>query len=778
MTVTPPTSPAGAVFLSYAREDSTAVRGIADALRAAGIEVWFDQNELVGGDAWDRKIRSQIKECALFLPVVSASTNARIEGYFRLEWLLAVERSRLMADDKAFLVPVVIDATTEAAAKVPDKFRDVQWTRLTGGETSPAFVARVQKLLGSSAVGPVVDRAPGQRPGLHPTPAAKSGQPSWTWPAVAVLAIGVAAFFLARKSEQPTAPPKLLTEIKPAAEAKTVTPTPPLSLAPLAPEKSVAVLPFENLSPDKDNAFFADGVHEDVITSLTKIRDLKVIGRTSVLSYRDPATRNHKQIAADLGVATLLEGTVRRAGTKVRVTAQLINARTDESIWAETYDVDLTDAFTIQSALAQNITAALKANFTTGERAYVAERPTQNLEAYDLFLRARAIIESGAVVGGARALAPMEQAISLLEQAVAKDPGFAAAYSQLGYLNGRMYWYAYLDPTEARRERVKVARDAALRLAPGKPETHLAVGAYLYYCENNWTGALAEYRAAAAVLPNDAQLTLFIGLCLRRLGALQDSATYFARSMELNPRDSVCAEQRLQVLHALRRFPEVGELSARYVPLFPDNSVIPQFIWRARLELDHDQAAYNREILKTYGRAIPGIGGDLPTRERDLAASVLKVVPGPGSVVNDPISLPRARVAFLLGKREVARGFAEEAITFYREQKWNPRQQGFVMLGTAMAHAIAGRSEEAIRLGKEGFEWQTVRDHYLESDAREILSNVFLVLDRRDVAFALLREMMTLPCKTGPEELRLDPFWARVKDDPRFEEYLKLAKPL
>ena len=345
-----PDSANKAVFLSYASQDAAAARRLAEALRAAGLEVWFDQNELAGGDAWDAKIRGQIKECALFVPMISAATQARAEGYFRREWKLPAERTHDMADHVAFLVPVVLDVTTDREAHVPEKFRDVQWTRFAQGEPTPQFVERVKKLAGAAASGgPVVEARPvrAQEEGLaQATPLPRKRSPFVLGGGAFAIIVAIAtAMFVSKKSEPPAAPAKPVAETK--AAAPTPAPTPAPALPPLAPEKSIAVLPFENKSPDKDNEFFADGVHEDVITSLTKIRDLKVIGRTSVLPYRDPATRNHKQIAADLGVATLLEGTVRRAGTKVRVTAQLINARTDESLWAETYDVDLTDAFTI-----------------------------------------------------------------------------------------------------------------------------------------------------------------------------------------------------------------------------------------------------------------------------------------------------------------------------------------------------------------------------------------------------------------------------------------------
>ena len=524
-----------AVFLSYAREDTDFARRIAEALRSHGIETWFDQSELRGGDAWDTKIKTQIRECALFLAVISANTQARREGYFRREWNLAVERTLDMAHGTPFLVPVVVDETKESAALVPEQFMRVQWTRLPQGAVTPQFAEQVKRLLAPAEAREARRSRPVERAVGVASPAeagraevGRALRARLVWIGAAMVAAVLLGIFGWKQRDRNSA-------AVPASEAAARRSAPPTSekpapAVPFAPDKSIAVLPFANMSPDKDNEFFADGVHEDVITNLAKIRDLKVISRTSVLAYRDPASRNLKRIAAELGVATVLEGSVRRAGTKVRVTAQLIDARTDEHLWAETYDRDLTDVFAIQSTLAQEIAAALKANLTVGERALIADRPTQNLEAYDLYVRARAMAATGGL-SGATTLANTQRIIALLEQALAKDPAFALAYMQLSQLHGRMYWFASMDPTVERRERAKAARDAAMRVAPTRPETRMARGIYSYYCENDWAAALAEYRAAETGMPNDAFLIYSIGLAQRRLGRLTDALASFSRTL-------------------------------------------------------------------------------------------------------------------------------------------------------------------------------------------------------------------------------------------------------
>ena len=279
-----------AVFLSYASQDAEAATRICEALRAGGVEVWLDQSELVGGDAWDQKIRGQVASCTLFVPVVSAATQARREGYFRLEWKLADERTHLMAEGTPFLLPVVIDDTKDREALVPKSFLGVQWTRLPGGETTPAFVTRVQKLLGGPSA-PTATAAPEVPTAAGFAPAARTGLPHWVGIALGVVVLALIGFLVMRPGAKDAVPvAKSVAEMKPSPVAVPV-------------DKSIAVLPFENLSDDKDNtAFFSDGMHEDILTNLANIPQLRVVSRTSVMQYRD-TKKPIPQIARELGVA-------------------------------------------------------------------------------------------------------------------------------------------------------------------------------------------------------------------------------------------------------------------------------------------------------------------------------------------------------------------------------------------------------------------------------------------------------------------------------------------
>ncbi len=699
-------SPNKAVFLSYASQDADAARRICEALRTAGIEVWFDQSELRGGDAWDAKIRKQIKECALFVPIISANTQARTEGYFRLEWRLADQRTHLMSHDRAFLLPVTIDATNEQNARVPDSFLAVQWTRLTDDEGSRAFGETVRKLLEpsrqlESKLAPRgANRFPPDETNRPQVGRAFRARPVWPFAmALGMFLIGLVWVFLRSK-------PGLETTPQAAAQRS----TPPIAekAPPLASAKSIAVLPFENVSPDPANEFFADGMHDEVITSLVKIRDLKVISRASVMAYRKIEGRNLKAIAAELGVANVLEGRVRRSGNQVKVTVELIDGTTGQLLWAAPYTKDLTDAFAIQAELATAITSALKATLSPEEKTLLARRPTENEEAYDLYLRARAL---GDTQGDVRSRATVERVIDLYEQATRKDADFALAHVQLCFAHGILYWFGNLDPTPARKARAKAARDAAVRISPDAPETHLAAGLYAYLCQNDWAGALAEFRTASAGLPNDPQVVAYTGFALRRLGRLAEAVPYLSRAVELNPREVSTPSNETGTLLALRRYAASRDLAERYWRMHPTDSSIVLNLISARFALDGDVANFLRGreaappsssdehgLEKAYVVAL--LRGQLAEADRILSDSRLKSIDNVNGVIREPVSLHRALVAFLQGEQDKARGFAETALTQLQSQEWNSRQKPQAMVTTAMAHALAGHAELAANLAR------------------------------------------------------------------------------
>lgn len=548
------TTAARAVFLSYAHEDAEPVRRIADALRAFGVEVWFDQNELRGGDSWDAKIRTQIRTCALCVPVISATTQARGEGYFRREWKIAVERTHDMASGVPFLLPVVIDDTPQNEALVPEEFARVQWTRLPKGVPTPQFVEQVKKLLEGKPVEAARARSAMETRSEVVAPPGKPAIPGWAWGvATAVLVAVIAGALLLRKPEPVTPPaPAVAAEPKPA-------------LVPVRPvaDKSVAVLPFANMSEDKDaSAFFSDGIHEDILTNLALVRELRIVSRTSVMQYRD-TKKPMKQIAAELGVAYILEGSVRRSGNKVRVTGQLIHAATDEHVWAKSYDRDLTDIFTIQSELSSQIAGALKAALSPEEKVLLARKPTENPAAYDLFLRARDILNREGNTPAARS-----RQISLLQSAVELDPAFAQAWGELAA--SCAYWYFLSFPDmDAYMARARDAIERAVKLAPEDPEIFGSLGTYYYYGFRDYVRAAEQYEKRAKLQPNSPVVFNSLALIQRRQGRWAQSLVNARRACELDPANLAYLRNLLATQRAGRRWDEVLATCRRIAALQP-----------------------------------------------------------------------------------------------------------------------------------------------------------------------------------------------------------------
>src|SRR6478736_4649229 len=473
-----------AVFLSYAREDADAARRIADALRAFGIEVWFDMSELRGGDVWDQKIRRQIKECALFMPVISSQSEQRGEGYFRLEWKLAVERTHLLAEGMPFLFPVVIDGTGESDASVPEVFLKAQWTRLPAGEPSPQFIEHVKRLLTSPR-----KAASGARsaPAPAPAPAAatpRTGFPLWAATLLGLTVLGLGAFVIFR-------PPA----------------SPAVASAPAAPataEKSLAVLPFSNMSEEKDSAFFTDGIQEDILTNLALIPELHVVSRTSVMQYRN-TTKTIRQIAQELGVTYVLEGSVRRAGNKVRVTGQLIKAGTDEHVWAKSYDREISDIFAIQAELATEIAGALKTAITPQQKTIIAGRATSNIDAYNAYLKARDIRLWSDVNRVTR-----PEIDRLLQSAVQQDPNFVPAWLEIARVNFAIYNASSFGGERSQLSAAQAALAQAIRLAPNDPAVILGQG-QAAMVNNDMVAARGFLEKALELAPGNVEILIAFG---------------------------------------------------------------------------------------------------------------------------------------------------------------------------------------------------------------------------------------------------------------------------
>ena len=335
------------------------------------------------------------------------------------------------------------------------------------------------------------------------------------------------------------------------------------------PEKSIAVLPFENLSEEKANAFFTEGVQDQILTNLAQIADLKVISRTSVMQYKSGAPRNLREIGQQLGVAHVVEGSVQRAANKVRVNAQLIDARNDAHLWAQTYDRDLADVFAIQSEIAKAIADQLQAKLSPNEKKAIEQPPTTDLAAFDLYSRAKSLLLTANF--SATGEPDLRKAIELLDEAVKRDPSFFDAYCQLAYAHEYLYAVRGSDHTPARLALAEAAVQAATRLRPDAAETHLARAQYLYYGLRDYAGALAELEIARRALPNDPRLFELTGYILRRRGQQEEGLQNLQRAVELDPRNFYTLQQIALSYQNLGRYAEAIAALDRALAIVPDN---------------------------------------------------------------------------------------------------------------------------------------------------------------------------------------------------------------
>jgi TolB-like protein/Flp pilus assembly protein TadD len=523
--ILPVTEPSHAVFLSYASQDAEAAQKICEALRAAGIEVWFDQSELRGGDAWDQSIRKQIKTCALFLPVISHTTHDRREGYFRLEWKLAVDRCHLMDADMAFLLPVVIDDTRDDDERVPERFREVQWTRLPGGFTPAAFVERVQRLLsGERSQEPTRTASPASR-----VPAAPSTRRPVlaSWRSKAVLLVAVAAvvvalgYLVANRLEQS----KRGAEVG-AAPGSAAQSAPATAFNP--PPHSIAVLPFVNLSGDKEQEYFSDGLTEELLNSLVRINELQVAARTSSFSFKgkdaDIAT-----IARKLNVGAVLEGSVRSGGHKIRVTAELTNAVTGFHLWSQTYDRQLSDVLQLQIDIASAVTSALKIAMLGNIAQKIEMGGTRNPSAFDAYLHATKAYRGDLDERG------MQDAVAGYSEAIHLDPGFAMAYADRSLvLRGLSRNYSAGAKRRGYEEKAQADARQAITLVPDLAVGHLA-WANILESTLDFPGADSEYARALALAPGDAKVLRRYGQFEVLMGRSDVGLDALRRSVTLDP---------------------------------------------------------------------------------------------------------------------------------------------------------------------------------------------------------------------------------------------------
>jgi TolB-like protein/predicted Ser/Thr protein kinase/Tfp pilus assembly protein PilF len=566
----------------------------------------------------------------------------------------------------------------------------------------------------------------------------------------------------------------------------------------------IAVLPFENLDGDKEHAFFADGIQDDILTKLAKVADLKVISRTSVMPYR--GARNTRQIGDALRVSHVLEGSVQRAGGKVRVNAQLIDTRSDTHVWAEQYDRDLADVFAIQTEIAQKITDQLQAKMSSRERAAIEEQPTQDLVAYDLYVRATSLIDKAAVKEGKEQEKDYFQAIELLNQAIARDPAFLFAYCRLAGAHDELYM-AGTDQTPSRLELANAAINSAFRLKPDSAEAHLALAVHLYHGYFDYDRARDELAIALRTLPNDARIFEWGGYIDRRQRRWYDAVRNFARATELDPRNVKILSGAAGIYHLLRDYKRETEALDRLVALEPNNidhrltlawlDVRERANTRAihalleKIAVDNPELVRMRLNLALYDR---------DTVAADRALAVLgalgeDIVDGGRGGVQFTRAYEQALVARIKG--DVAAAHAAFIVARAEQEKAVSARPDYgpLLCVLGLIDAGLGRKEDAQREGRRAldlapmakdssalvvggvYDYAQRRDLFDDVDVLYVYAMICAWTGERDLALEQLETVAKIPAGPSYGELRLNPIWDPLRGDPRFEKIVQSLAP-
>jgi TolB-like protein/Tfp pilus assembly protein PilF len=556
--------------------------------------------------------------------------------------------------------------------------------------------------------------------------------------------------------------------------------------------KSIAVLPFENLSANQENAFFTDGVQGEILADLAKIADLKVISRTSVMQYKSGVARNLREIAQQLGVANVVEGSVQRSGNRVRVNAQLVDARNDAHLWAQTYDRNLDDVFAIQSEIAEKIAEQLQARLSPGEQAAIAQAPTSDLVANDLYVRARVLDDQANI--DPRGKESFLQAISLLEEAVRRDPNFLLAYCLLCEANLDLYWQAY-DHTPERIELANAALRQAERIQPDAGEVHMQKGVYAYHGFRDYDRARTEFELARRTLPNDARLYLYLGSVDRRQGRWEDAVRDFNRATELDPRNVLILEEAGGTFTALRRYAEATSSMERALALASKNVLLRatlcaslwQLPYLARADTgpwrSHLNAILDEGKESASHAAFAFVDCALAERNRKMAAQALTIIPAEGAQSPADNSIwPRDWYVGLVARSFGDTSGAQRAFTAARAitAKTVQDQPEYAPAWSALGAIDAGlgHKSDAIAEGKRACELLPVSKDPL--DGPFYVTNLALIyawVGEKDLALEQLAISAEIPAGVTYGELKLSPIWDPLRGDPRFEKIVASLAP-
>ncbi len=555
--------------------------------------------------------------------------------------------------------------------------------------------------------------------------------------------------------------------------------------------KSIAILPFENLSRDPDNAFFTDGVQDQILTDLSQIADLKVISRTSVMQDKSGVARNLREIGRQLGVAHVVEGSVQRAANKVRVIAQLIDARNDAHLWGQTYDRDLADVFAIQSEIAKGIADQLQAKLSPNEKKAIEQPPTTDLAAFDLYSRAKSLLIT---VGFSATSEPdLRKAIELLDEAVKRDPSFFDAYCQLAYAHEQLYAVRGSDHTPARLALAEAAVQAATRLRPDAAERHLARAQYLYYGLRDYAGALAELETARRALPNDPLLFELTGYILRRRGQQEQGVQNMQRAVELDPRNFFTLQQIALSYQFLGHYAEAIAALDRALAIVPDNVETRAGRGLFYLCWNGDTRPLHQTIdaILAQGSAVISNAADswffCALAERDPAAAERALVAaGDNPCWNEGvINLSRSFGEGLLARMTKDEARARTAFEAARAQQEKIVQAqpdyGPTLCVLGLIDAALGQKDLAMDEGRRAIALTPVEKDLINgSRVLQYFAITAAWAGDKELALPQLEAGLRAPAASqmlSYGALKLHPLWDPLRGDPRFEKIVASLAP-
>ena len=595
----------------------------------------------------------------------------------------------------------------------------------------------------------------------------------------AIIVVGLAALFFVRYRSLPAS----VRAPSSPAPADAV-----LSVPARIAEKSIAVLPFENRSDEKENAYFADGIEDEILTRLSNIADLKVISRTSTRQYQSKPA-NLREIAKQLGVANILEGSVQKVADQVRVNVQLVNAQTDSHLWAKTYDRKLTDIFGVESEIAKGIAESLQAKLTGREEQALAVKPTDNPEAYDAYLRGLAFETRSSLSFDAS-----RRAVDFYERAVQLDPKFAVAWARLSRAHARMY-FRFEDTTAARREAAGKTLENAQKLEPNSPETLLALGYYQYWVLRDYALAKTTFKEVSKMLPGSSEVPKALGLVSRREGQWDESVAYFEQALALDPRNVEFLTDTALTYAMLRRFPAALKLSDRALDILPNDLDLMET--KARIY----QAQGN---LKEAAKMLVEVNAQTPS----VAALLTKVTQlRLERNYDEAVRLPKARQAQFHFGSEIDKGLnqlmlawsqrdagdaanakanAEQARNTLEPLVQKDQQDSGPLTGNlALLYAVLGNKELALKEAERAIKPSPTKDAVYGPTDEENLALIQTMFGENSRAIATLTRLLKTPYSSwlyGPTaitsaHLRLDPVWDPLRADPAFQKLCEEKQP-